>query len=126
MRGSSWGRGAKEMLGEDEPERVPGTVRDELERMRMLGHGLGVVLDAAEAVESVLWLVSSDGALSDEPVSVLVLTLDSRDPDERAVPIAVSLSWTMAATMALKDEESDAQSLVRTPSRVDIVKDARV
>ncbi len=116
------------MLGEDEPERVTGTVRDELERMRMLGHGLGVVLDAAEAVESVLWLVSSDGALSDEPVlvSVLVLALDSRDPDERAVPIAGSLSWTMAATMALKDEESDAQSLVRTPSRVDIVKDARV
>lgn len=114
------------MLGEDEPERVPGMVRDEFERMRMLGHGLGFVLDAVEAVESVLWLVSSEGALREEPVLVLefrlVLALDSREPEERTVPTAAgSVSVTMAATMALKVEESDARSLVRSASSADMI-----
>ena len=91
MRGSIRGRGAKVMLGEDVLERGGGMVRSECERMRMLGHGLGLRLDAAEVAEDVLWLVSSEGALREEEPA---LALDSSEPDERKVSAAI------AATMA--------------------------
>lgn len=89
------------MLGEEVLERGGGMTVSELERMRMLGHGLGLVLEAAEVAEDVLWLllVSSEGALREEEPA---LVLDSSEPDERPV------SETIAATIAVKGEESGA------------------
>lgn len=101
LRGSVCGRGANVMLGEEVLERGGGMTVSELERMRMLGHGLGLVLEAAEVAEDVLWLllVSSEGALREEEPA---LVLDSSEPDERPV------SETIAATIAVKGEESGA------------------
>lgn len=103
LRGSMCGRGAKLMLGE--PVR-DGRVRFEADERRMLGHGLGVVLDAA--LEAVLSLGASSGTLAVVPVlslaEVLRLALLSSEPEVRAE----SRTACMSAVKESSDEGPEA------------------
>ena len=120
MRGSVVGSGAKEMLGDGEPEDVrEGKVWYESERRRMLGHGDGRGLEAAvegAEEEEELCLASSEGALRFVDWEV-VLVVDSSEPDERAE------SERAAVTMAEKDAGSGAP--LGTTSTMVIVCDMR-
>ena len=111
LRGSVCGSGANVTFGddpadEDVDERVgKADGGAEFER-RMLGHGLGVLLDAAEAVvdvdvdvvvregtdcEVLLEPVLERSAEGEEEAEVL----DSSEPDERAV--SPNAAWTIAS-----------------------------
>lgn len=120
LRGSVCGSGANVTFGDIDERVGKAEGGAEFER-RMLGHGLGVLLEAAEAVvEEVVEEVVREGT-DWEVLLVLVLelelgasalreeeALDSSEPEERAV--SPNAAWTIASNWAESGTFSDTGS----------------